>query len=1037
MIVGRFFALLQLAWFPIVILCCLLQLLGWLLPLLGAPIGDTVEINSLLVFAIMMSIPSFCFIIALVFLITLLVKNRVVSVLASMSVIGALAAALYKLPVIYYPFVDLLGITITAPFPTDMITSFATTEGWFQRSGVLVISLALLGFAAAIHPRLDDSNRARTTLFSGVILATGGVLLIVSSVIFTANLGNQQWLNAHAAVESTVLPDILQMNAAVTVDPGKSMQVNLQLVFQAPAQNSINSALFTLNPGFANVVITDSRGQNLANSFENGLLNIALPATLASGQSMQINLEYSGTPDNQFAYLDSKLKYESLKDFNDRGLQGTEPGMFDKQFVALMPGTYWLPLAGNDIERDDTRSLPRDFFGLTLDVEVPADWLVAGPGKREVLPAVASGNTRFRFAPEPLLSEVALISAKYQQFTADINNIHFEMLLYPDHTQNFTVLTSLRGEIEQWVSNRLTLAEDAGLVYPFDAFTLVEVPNGLRVYKGGWRMDTALAPPAMMLMNESGFPTSRFDFSINRSVTSSASGSLQQGSIGFNQESFKNISFDRLLTFFSSDLSGGNIFMGMSRSYFSHHTAATGEEAIALNFILDMLATLVVSDQRYYFSMYNNINATVTNLINTVAGGNGAAASADTTLTQRTIESFSNNIEVWNSGINSSLARIDTSKEPAQTINLLTLKGGELAQAIYDVLGAQRAGEFLAGILQNYRNTPYILADVVSTLATFDEDLSVLFEESFNTTQLPGFVADNARLFRLPDGSNGEQRYQLLVALRNDEPVAGFTRFAWMIQGEEQRFYNSIPVRVDGNSAIEFGVVLSQPPINALVKPYLALNRGQFVAGLFTDQQAIPRENAEPFDGVRDIPWNPTTERIISDDLDLNFYIIDDSGQSTPDRVAAAGEVTMDQGIRVNRNNAPDNWNRIPSTSSFGKYRHTFLSVLAGDGNKKAVFASDIPNAGLWDLEIHIPYADGQRQDNMRGIWNMEIITANGREKIAFDNRAAIAGWNLIGSFDIPAGPVQIEVTNNTDAIVVVVDAFAWTPISTNNGAAQ
>src|SRR5690606_7229897 len=150
--------------------------------------------------------------------------------------------------------------------------------------------------------------------------------------------------------------------------------------------------------------------------------------------------------------------------------------------------------------------------------------------------------------------------------------------------------------------------------------------------------------------------------------------------------------FERLLNFFSSDLSGGNLFNAFSRSYVVHQTAATGNEAPALDFIVDMLATLVVSDERYYFSMYNPIETTVTQIINTVLQGGTAADS----ITKRTIATFSDTIEVWNSALDQALATIDTTRDPKDTINLLTLKGGELAQAVYDVLGPLRAGELLA-----------------------------------------------------------------------------------------------------------------------------------------------------------------------------------------------------------------------------------------------------------------------------------------------------------------------------------------------------
>jgi ABC-type transport system involved in multi-copper enzyme maturation permease subunit len=1032
LIVGRFFALFQLAWIPVLVFCCLLQLLGWLLPLLGVPFGSTVEWDSLVNFAVFLTLPAFVFSISLVFLVTLLVKNRVLSAIISMGILGGMFAGITYLPIPTYPFWDNFGFTIASQLASDMTSVVTNTEGLLQRLGFLVLGLAFLGFSAAIHPRLDDSNRPRTALIAGAILAAGLVALVGSSVVLSRALSNPEWVAAHEAVEASAIPDIVSIDGVVTIEPGRSLQVAAQLEIEAPATSSLQSALFTLNPGFTVDSVTDANDQALTASHENGLLSIDLPATLAAGQRTVIKLSYSGKPDNQFAYIDSQLKLEKLEDFQARGLSGAEAGMFDEDFVALMPGTYWLPLAGNDIDRDDTRTVGRDFFSVDLEVQIPEGWLIAGPGMRQELASQQENTIGFRFAPQPQLTEVALVAAEYTRYTADIEGVHFEILVDPAHTRNFEVLAPLRPEIEAWVANRLALAEDAGLIYPFDAFTLVEVPNGLRVYEGGWRMDTAMAPPAMMLMNESGFPTSRFDFSVQSLATYNADGTANQQGIDFDlRDSAKAVPFDRLLNFFTSDLSGGNVFMGMSRSYFAHHTAATGEEAIALNFILDMLATLVVSDERYYFSMYNDINASVNGLINIIAGGAGGAGQS---ITQRTIGNFSNNVNVWNNSMGVSLATIDTERAPQATINLLTLKGGALAQAIYDVLGAQRSGEFLAKLLEQHRESSYRLTDVVALLATFDQDLSVLFEETFTSTELPGFVVQNADLYRLPDGINGEQRFQLLVALRNDEPVTGFTRVTWAVPNDDkQEFSNSAPIRIDGRSAIEFGVVLSTPPASALITPYLSLNRGQFLAKTFNVDEIRDAET-EAFEGVRPVAWDNSSERIIVDDLDPSFYVIDDNGQSTPDRVAAEGEAPLDQGIRLNNGDTPDNWNRIASAGAYGLYRHTYVTILAGAGDKKAVLTADIPRAGLWDLEVHIPAASTSlRQDDMRGIWNMAITTNNGVETIAFDNRNAINGWNLIGSFELPRGEAKIEITNQTDAIVVRVDAFAWTPVNTNS----
>src|SRR5690606_25130725 len=138
-------------------------------------------------------------------------------------------------------------------------------------------------------------------------------------------------------------------------------------------------------------------------------------------------------------------------------------------------------------------------------------------------------------------------------------------------------------------------------------------------------------------------------------------------------------------------------------------------------------------------------NTTVTNVVNAVLQGGAVGDS----VTERTIDRFANSVEVWNSAEGQALATIDTTRDPEHTINLLTLKGGELAQAIYDVLGPVRAGEFLETLVAQHAGKGFTLDDFVTALAPHDAALAVLFAESFKSSELPGFVAERAVVYRL------------------------------------------------------------------------------------------------------------------------------------------------------------------------------------------------------------------------------------------------------------------------------------------------
>ena len=85
------------------------------------------------------------------------------------------------------------------------------------------------------------------------------------------------------------------------------------------------------------------------------------------------------------------------------------------------------------------------------------------------------------------------------------------MLLHPRHAANAEFFSDSTGEITDWLTQRLQDAASVGLDYPYGALTLVEIPNSLRGYGGGWRMDSTLIQPAMVLLRESSFPTADFE----------------------------------------------------------------------------------------------------------------------------------------------------------------------------------------------------------------------------------------------------------------------------------------------------------------------------------------------------------------------------------------------------------------------------------------------------------------------------------------------------------------------------------------------
>jgi len=1018
LVAGRFLALFLAGWVPMVSLAVLIQGLGWLLPLLGSPVGRTVEPLSLINFTVLMGAPAIAFSIALVFVVTLLVRNRLVAALVSTAALVAMLWALFTIPVTHTPWIDFLGMT-SAGSASDLVPMLAMPDAVPQRIGVLLVALGLVGIAAVIHPRLDGGSRLRPAAASLALVLAGAVLVGLTAEM---RIGQAErldaWRAAHEARRDEPIADIVSIGGTVDIDPGRAVVADLVVDLEAPADRRSSRVLLTLNPGLVVDDVRSAGGATLAFTHRDGLLDIELDRPLAPGERTALTLRYAGKPDTAFAYLDSAIRMERLNANQSQiGILGYEAGIFDRRYVALMPGIHWLPASGVDVGRDDPRRRRTDYFDVAIDVTLPPTWLAAGPGKRELVRASDDGVT-FRFAPSVSVPEVALVAGELESFSTEIRGITFEALVHPRHTHNFQVLANARAEIEQWIADRLDAAADAGLDYPFDAFTVVEVPNRLRGFTGGWRLDTAFAPPGMMLLRETSFPTARFDFDV-RTVFGNFDPDAQEGGTA-------RVARDRVVTFFNNDLAGGNVFTGAARSFFAHRTSAFGPEAIALDVVLEDLATLLVSGQRGYFSahLFTNINQTTAAVMNAMQG---AGSIANAMIASRTTQP-----DVWNVTLDVPLSEIDPWNDPQRTIDVLALKGGEMAQAIYDTLGPRAVGTLLAALLERRAGGSFTLADLVAAGADVDAALGAMLTEWVDGTGLAGFVAQRVEVYRLPDEGNGDSRYQLLVRIANPEPVVGFARVAWTMERGGQRAFGE-PVRIGGGSAIEYGVVLSQPPAVVYVHPYLSLNRGDFMAGL-PDTMEIRSRNTEPFNGVREVPIDEIAdERIVADDLDEGFTVVDDEAPADM-RLAGRGAPAagLDSGLPIAIGARPPSaWSRRANETAWGRYRHTFAYVGAGEGKRRAIMPVSIPSAGLWELEIHLPFMQILPAPS-RGTWQLDIVTADGRETVSYDATVANVGWNLVGQYRLPAGEVRVEISDRTDGRMVVADAIGWTPVRTD-----
>ena len=1031
LVTGRFLGILISSFIPMLILAILLELIGLLMVGLNVSLGEPLEIVSLFGFLIVMGIPAVSFVLSLVFLVTLLVRNRLMAAVLLLIILGFDYWAIFILPINYGRIFDFFGILFLR-FPSDIIPGVIDGVGLIQRFGVLLAAFGLLGISAAVHPRLDSNSRTGPALRSSLVLI---VALMLIGFCYYKNSHNikmpEIWMEAHAARMDSPVPDIQFISGNVKIIPGKALELDIDLTFRAPAQESMKSAIFTLNPGQEVKKALDASGQQLDFNHENGLLEFILPHPLGPGEESMIHLSIRGQPNRRFAYLESALNPDTMTTdkMSYMSLLGDEQAIFDPRFVALMPGTRWLPASGPEKGRDDPRDRAVDYFNVDLFVDLPSDWLVAGPGRRHKVETGTTG-ARFRFSPQAPVPDVTLIASSFESRSIEVEGVLMELLIHEKHMKNIEIMAEAGEHIQSWIKERLLEAKSYGLSYPYDGLTLVEVPNKLRTYGGGWRMGTAMAPPGMLLMREVSFPMSRFDTAFNK-----------PDEFKDRQGGISKAKFDRLRFFFASDISGGNIFTGAAQNFFAYQTNAQGPEGLALNFVMEILSSLLVTETKGYFSTHAFARGMSINLlIGEVAGSYYGGRQRGKSVADAAMSVLSSRPEVWDQALELSLKDMDPWNDPARALDILTLKGNAIAQSIMDTLGRENTGRLLSTLCERHKGQSYTFDDMLEAGKALGYDLEQLLGDWLSSTELPGFVLHSSDIYRLPDSEDGIPRYQSLISVRNDEPAPGVFRFTYYHTRQDAGFRrvmwsNSEPIRMAGRSALQFGMVTSDPPTAVYLEPYFSLNRSMFlVLTKFSDPVEI--EEKEPMEGLKELPWTlPKEDFIVVDDLDPGFKVVkDEQKNGLRLNIRGAESEETDQGLPVAPSDRlPSAWSRRTQTTNWGKYRHTMALIKAGKGEKKVVFTTDIPHTGQWDLELHLPYKPSTYPRREWGTWNLVVKGPNSDlHEVQFDSNAAAMGWNLAGNFDLPEGEISVTLSDKTDGQLVVADAIRWSPLAEN-----
>ena len=1033
---GRYLALLWAASFVLLLTVVTIQAFGSAAVTFDWRIGEMIEPVSLFAFVFVDALPALAVWCALTVLLTVALPNRVLVLLIATGLLAGQYWLLHNLPIQFLPTVSLLPSFGT--LASDVLPELPDAAVFWQRFCLAPLTGALLIGASTVLRRTDGHHTSRLAgSMAAVVLAVVGVLGLVVLLVRSTDGATLRadWRAAHQIVDSMPRADIDHIKGRVRIDPGDSLSLDIDMSLSMPSTDPpLEELVFSLNPGLQlHQVLID--GESAEYRHESGLVVVEPRRPLHAACEFVLSFVAEGIPDPRFAYLDSSVE-PLAKSWSESRLPflGTRASVFDDAFVALMPGTRWLPVPGPNLARSTIGSW--DFFTVDLEIEVPPGWRIAAPGVGQP----TDFPSRVRFAPRKALREVAAVTAPFERFAVEVGNVEFELLLHSAHLGNVEWPDDMEQAMVQRLTEFVEDAEDFGIRFPYGGLSVVEVPAQLRIYGGGHRLHSVQNNAGVLLVRELGFPTARLD----RWLASD----------------FPAV--PRLYQFwgyFDRDRTGGNLLAGATDNLVRLVTAPGGDDADAAESLLGHLTSELFAIRRSSFSAHAFVDSDLS--------GTGPAAprtpatrlvAIATGIVARIVEEAgwdAGHPSLWSRAANSTWSELSLEDDRHHALAAMSLKANALGVALVDLHGPRAIGDILAAVRTRYEGRSFTMEDIRSVAAEVGTPLDPIIDDWLSADSAPGFVSSVPEIRVFPDDESG-RHYLTTVHVRNEKAARGMVRLEiGTDRGDGAAALNpqrSDPVPVPGNSSVEIGMLSTALPLEAWLLTYLSLNGPEMRLRLAESRNGHPGSGDTPFVGVRPSLWRPPDETAITvDDLDAGFSVESSRPRGLLQRlpgyfVPGDRDLHLDHGIPVfyelpglkSGANVRPSWSRQGFASAWGRYRRTLARAPSGAGIERAVFAARLPTTGRWTLEYHLPDLS-RRSTRISGVWSGGslgtfdlTLTAHGESTtLEFDAGRAVAGWNPLGTFMLESGRVRLIVSGRSSGETVIADAIRWRRLET------
>lgn len=998
----------------------------------------SVDILSYLYYLLLICVPTILFSLGLAFMLMSLIKNQAVTFLI---LLGIAALDMFWLWFRFGSLFDYMAFGL--PLYKSGIVGFDNLEFIIsQRLIYFSLGLSFVFVTVLLFKRLPQSrsHTIASYLLSVIFLAVSALCAFsVFSSFREEKLEKKLVIDTNRQFENSRFVSLTDAGIEL-VHKGREIEASASLTFKNETDESINSYVFSLNPGLK-VISVKSGGRDLDFKTTNHIIEIAPYQALAPGAKDSLVISWSGTIRESFCYPDH---VENIKEQSYRiqmlQVHKRQAFLTDK-YALLIPENHWYPVPGLNYYPGNPARLKVDFTNYTLKVK-PAEGLTA----------VSQGilnlsGDYYVFSPESPLTGLTLAIGNYRSDTLKLDTVTFISHYFPGNDYYKKDLSEIGDTLSMLVSGIMRdLEVNFSTRYPFKSLSLLEVPVQFFSLPRMSTQTRAEVQPSMVLLPEKLSTTEGAGF--NRRFTRNKKRMERNNQVITDKELQVRIFND-----------------------FIRRTFITGEEVGIRNGVVlnapsryRLGPSFYFHKNNFYSDDYPVINAVFEShlqKINITEGDNfdlrsylGGLSDIDRT-----------NLIFREGSFRDLLAK----NYSVDTVRLLvTLKGDYIFNLLRAKAGIQDFNEFFREYVETNRFRRINIREFNDDIkAEFGFDFYGYLNDWFYSQEQPGFLYSDLQVNEIV--IDDRVRFKVSFTASNPEPVAGIFNVSFRTGGaggSRQTTFNVQQGMQDYYSAAGRGMEVSDISKIVMLGPEEAKKisiildfepREMIVNTLFSKN--IPGEITMPVDEIkrsRDRNAAADEEQLLEKMPELSLpgeTIVDneDGGfdrgpvldQSPLKKLLKVQDTRGDLYQQVRRYNRPGYWQPVVNSYYHGTYILSAVYTAGGTGDRSVKWTTPVDEPGYYDIYCYIgkiservtvtsgsgappPPGNQSQGASLYEDLHYKIYHEEGVEEITVDFENADAGWHNMGRYYLTADTAVVELTNQSSGRLVIGDAIKF-----------